>query len=78
MLLEPAMSARPVVFEVVSAVFTVGTSLGITDQLSDPSKYVLILAMFLGRVGLLSLMAGMFTPRRDLSPHYPYENVIIS
>lgn len=78
MLLEPALPTRSVVFEVVSAVFTVGTSLGITDSLCDASKYVLILAMFLGRVGLLSLMAGMFTPRRDMSSHYPYENAIIS
>lgn len=78
MLLEPAMSAKSVVFEVISAVFTVGTSLGATPDLSVASKCVLILAMFLGRVGLLSLMTGMFKPKHDLSPHYPSEKIVIS
>lgn len=78
MVLEPELGARNVIFEVVSAVFTVGTSLGITPELSTASKWVLVVAMFLGRVGLLSLMAGMFTPRHDLSPHFPTENIIIN
>ena len=38
LLLEPHMSAKSVIFEVVSALFTVGSSLGITPDLSDASK----------------------------------------
>lgn len=78
LLLEPDLSPKAAIFEVISAVFTVGTSLGVTEHLCDASKCVLIVAMFLGRVGLLSLMSGLFTPRRDLSSHYPSDNVIIN
>lgn len=78
MLLEPNLSAKDCVFEVVSALFTVGTSLGATPHLGEPAKYVLIAAMFLGRVGLLSLMSGFFSPKHDSSMHFPSENVIIN
>jgi len=46
-------------FEVVSAFGTVGLSLGITPELSGISKMVIILCMFIGRVGLLTLAYGI-------------------
>lgn len=78
LLLEPALPAKAVVFETVSALFTVGSSLGITAELGDVAKVLLCTAMFLGRVGLLSLLCGMMRRRRDLSPHLPSDNVIIN
>lgn len=78
LILEPDMSVKSLVFEVVSAVFTVGSSLGATPHLSTAAKGVLVVAMFLGRVGLLSLMSGVFRPGQDLSEHYPTENIIIN
>lgn len=78
LLLEPTLSVRSVLFEVTSALFTVGSSLGITDQLSDPSKIILATAMFAGRVGILSLLIGFASNDRDRSAHYPPESVIIS
>jgi trk system potassium uptake protein TrkH len=42
-------------FETVSAFGTVGLSMGITPKLNDPQKYTLILMMFAGRVGPLTL-----------------------
>jgi len=44
-----------VIYEVVSAFATVGLSLGITPSLGDTSKMVLILTMFIGRVGLFAM-----------------------
>jgi len=44
-----------VVFEVTSAFGTVGLSTGITPSLSVASKYILIMCMFVGRVGISSL-----------------------
>ena len=44
-----------VVFEVTSAFGTVGLSTGITPGLSVASKYILIMCMFVGRVGISSL-----------------------
>ncbi len=76
--LEPGLPAKSVAFEVVSALFTVGSSLGITSELGEATKVVLCTAMFLGRVGILSLIAGMTTSQHDVSDHYPEDSVIIS
>lgn len=78
LLLEPGFSAKDICFETISALFTVGSSLGITPELSNASKIVLCTAMFFGRVGLLSLLAGILGSTRDLSPHLPTDNVIIN
>ena len=47
-------------------------------MLGDASKGVVCIAMFLGRVGLISLLTGMFTVRHDASMYYPEDNVIIN
>ncbi|MDE6693537.1 MAG: potassium transporter, partial [Muribaculaceae bacterium] len=76
--LEPTLPTKSVIFEVVSALFTVGSSLGITDDLGNATKVVLSTAMFLGRVGILSLISGLSVSKRDVSDHYPEDSVIIS
>lgn len=78
LMLEPDMSVRDALFEVVSALFTVGSSLGATEHLCDASKVLLSTAMFLGRVGILSLLMGVVRTRRDASVHFPEEPVIIN
>jgi trk system potassium uptake protein TrkH len=50
---------RPLLFETASALGTVGLSLGITSQLSDPGKLVLVLLMFWGRVGIVTFLYGL-------------------
>ena len=49
-------------FEVASALGTVGLSTGITAQLSEIGKLVVILLMFLGRLGPLSFGIALFVP----------------
>lgn len=78
MLMNPQFSAKQIVFESVSALFTVGSSLGITPYISDGSKVLLCTAMFLGRVGIVSLLGGFMSRTRDLSSHLPAEDVIIN
>lgn len=78
LLLQPNMHTRDLVFETASALFTVGSSTGITASLTPAAKGVLCLAMFLGRVGLLSLLAGMLRRPTDKSRYYPCEDVIIN
>lgn len=46
-------------FEVASAINTVGLSMGITPNLSIAAKYLLIMLMFIGRVGPLALGAAV-------------------
>lgn len=76
--MEPMLGAKAVIFETLSAVTTNGLSLGITPELSTPSKYLLSATMFIGRVGLLSMLAGMARRSRDNSIHYPTDDIIIS
>lgn len=52
--LEP-FSLKQILFEVVSAIGTVGLTLGITPSLGAVSKVVIIFLMFIGRVGWLTL-----------------------
>jgi Trk-type K+ transport system membrane component len=58
------------VFEHVSAASTVGLSTGITPELSTAGKVVLIVAMFIGRVGTLTL--AYLVGKRVISKKYKY------
>lgn len=60
------------VFEHVSAASTVGLSTGITSELSEVGKFVLIIAMFIGRVGTLTL--AYLVGKRVISKNYKYPN----
>ncbi len=64
-------------FEVMSAFGTCGLSLGVTDDISGMSKIVLMVLMFIGRVGLISFII-MIGGRRDSDKyHYPKERIQI-
>jgi len=78
LLLEPQLGVREALFEVVSALFTVGSSLGATECLGDGAKVLLSTAMFVGRVGILSLLMGLVRQRKDSSAYFPQEPVIIN
>jgi Trk-type K+ transport system membrane component len=65
-------------FESFSAFSTVGLSLGITASLSDSSKLVLTVVMFVGRVSMLSLMIAVFRKVRYKNYRYPVEEIVIN
>ena len=46
-------------FEVVSALGTVGLSTGLTDELSNGGRVIIILLMFLGRVGPITVFTAL-------------------
>lgn len=64
-------------FEVVSAFGTVGLSLGVTSQLNALGKIILIITMYVGRVGLLTVAYGI--AREELAGPYQFaeENVMV-
>lgn len=65
-------------FEEISAFGTVGLSRGITAGLSRWGKIVIIVSMFVGRVGVLTLAFAITTPREHLRVEYPEErNVMV-
>ncbi|WP_442599262.1 TrkH family potassium uptake protein [Neobacillus sp. D3-1R] len=65
------------IFEVASAFGTTGLSLGITPELSILGKLVIIILMFIGRVGILSFLFIIGGKRVEPNFHYPKEKVII-
>ena len=76
--LEPELEPKALLFEACSALFTVGSSLGVTPELSEPSKGLLCTAMFIGRVGVLSLLIGLAGRRHEVNATYPSDNIIIN
>ncbi len=54
---EPGAMLRDALFEVFSALGTTGLSTGITSALSVPSKILIMLTMYVGRLGPLSVAA---------------------
>ena len=67
-----------IAFECFSAYSTVGLSVGITDQLSDHSKMVLILMMFVGRVSMLSILIAIFRKEKFKNYRYSKEEILIN
>jgi trk system potassium uptake protein len=67
-----------VAFECFSAYSTVGLSLNFTPTLSEPSKYVIIATMFIGRIGMLNLMIGLLRQINHQFYEYPRENILIN
>jgi trk system potassium uptake protein TrkH len=78
-LTEPAVDFIKLAFEAVSAFGTVGLSTGITADLSALSKIILILLMFLGRIGPLTFALALMAreANKNKSLHYPAEEVLI-
>jgi potassium uptake TrkH family protein len=72
-----SISLTAIIFEVTSAFGTCGLSMGITSELSTVGKSVLMILMFVGRVGMLSLLFIFRTKKRQEKYHYPNEDIII-
>lgn len=75
-LLEPNCTFMQLLFEVTSAFGTVGLSTGITLNLASLSKFVIILIMFIGRLGPIT-MATIWYYKELPEAHYSEESVII-
>ena len=75
-ILEPGCTFIQLLFEVVSAFGTVGLSTGITPNLSVASKAVIILTMYIGRLGAFTLLS-MWINREEPSVRYTEESITI-
>ena len=68
-----------IIFESFSAFGTVGLSLDLTPHLSSPSKFILILLMYVGRMGSITLLLSLAKGFGRASLYrYPKENLIIT
>lgn len=64
-------------FEAISAFSTVGLSLGITAQLAPVAQIVVILLMFIGRVGPLTVASALALRQRSSTHRLPEERMIV-
>lgn len=74
---QPGASVREVLFEVFSAFGTVGLSLGLTPKLTTLGKIVVVLTMYIGRIGPLTLLYAFSRERALGRFEYAEENVMI-
>jgi potassium uptake TrkH family protein len=70
-------SFMQIVFEVSSAFGTTGLSMGITADLSAVGKIIIILLMFIGRIGILSFLYIFHRKTQEVSYHNPTERIIV-
>lgn len=75
---EPERDLISVAFESFSAYSTVGLSLNLTPHLSYPSKTVIIVVMFIGRIGMLNILIGFLRQMNNQFYEYPKENILIN
>lgn len=68
-----------IAFEVFSAFGTVGLTMGLTPDLSAFGKLLIILLMFIGRVGVMTVAFSLLTKARQQESKYKYpeENIMI-
>lgn len=64
-------------FEVISALGTVGLSLGITARLGMYGKIIIILCMFLGRIGPATLAMITLRKQKEIKIKYPEDRVVL-
>ena len=67
-----------IAFECFSAYSTVGLSIGITSQLSEASKMVIIATMFIGRVSMLTILIALLRRVKYSNYKYPQEDILMN
>lgn len=75
--LENRLTFLDLLFEAVSALCTVGLSTGITAALTEPARMVLVVLMFVGRLGPLSVFIAFSSTESDRGIRYADEGVLV-
>lgn len=76
LVLEP-FPMEKIIFEVISAFATVGLTMGITAKLSLWSKLIIIVTMFIGRLGPMTIALALGEKRKKANILYPKEDILI-
>lgn len=74
---DSGWSLLDLAFEATSALGTVGLSTGVTPTLTAAGKWIIIFTMLIGRIGLLTLLAGLTFNIKPASYDYPSEPLMI-
>ncbi len=76
-LLMPEVETIRLFFESISALSTVGLSMDLTQSLSVGAQLVVIVDMFIGRIGVMAFLLIFITPGAPQRYKYPSENIMI-
>ncbi|MEG1997899.1 MAG: potassium transporter TrkG, partial [Clostridiales bacterium] len=68
---------KEAIFEAASAIGTVGLTLGVTTSLSITGKIAIILLMFMGRVGSLSILLAVSSASNVVPSQMPLGKVVV-
>lgn len=75
--IQPTLTFKETLFECVSALGTVGLTLNVTPALTAPSKIIIILLMYAGRVGILTLALALGENRKTAAIRNPVDTLLI-
>ena len=75
---QPEMSIIAITFECISAISTVGSSLDNTALLVFESKLLVCVLMFVGRVGLITMVLGIIKQKKFVNYSYPKDDITIN
>jgi len=76
-LTHPKIDYLELLFESASACGTVGYSTGVTTQLTEVGKVLIIVGMFAGRLGPLTLLFALAAPGKPARYEYPAEELVV-
>ena len=74
---ETGESLLDLLYEVTSAIATVGISTGVTQRLSSAGKVIILILMYFGRVGPLTVALAITSKRRKADYKYPEGKILI-
>ena len=75
--LPEGIGSEYIVTEVVSALGSVGISMGLTPHLTVPGKFIIIILMIIGRVGILTFLWSIIGDKRESRLNYPKVNFLV-
>ena len=76
--LQPGVDDTRLVFELMSAFATVGLSMNLTPDLTSAAKAVIIVNMFVGRIGLMTVASTLIPPGAVRASRPPAEEVLLA
>ena len=77
-LLEPEIPLRLVFFECLGALTTDGVGLGATSMLHLEGKLFMVPLMFIGRLGMITIMMGLVKQKKVVNYRHPSGEIIIN
>lgn len=76
--MNSGITGTRLLFELISAFATVGLSLDLTPMLTPGAKVLMIVNMFVGRIGLLTVMLTLIKPDTRLTSGKPKEDILLT